>query len=442
METLTKRKNYYLFVLGCQMNKSDAERLATLLEKIGFKKTEDEKKANLIIAVSCSVRQSAIDRILGKVKRWQELKRKKPLILGLTGCVLPKEKPKLLKYFDFFFEIKDLKKLPQVLGKKIPPEIEKIEEYFQIHPAFQSFFQAYVPISTGCDNFCTYCAVPYTRGKEISRPANEIICEIENLVKRNYKEIILLGQNVNSYNSELKIKDVKFKMTNKKSKRIKFPNLLRIINDISGDFWIRFLTSHPKDMSDELIDAVAQCQKVTEYIHLPVQSGDDGILKKMNRNYTVAHYKNLILKIRKKIPNIAISTDIIVGFPSETKDQFENTKKLMEEIGFDMAYIAQYSPRPGTAAALLEDNIPKKEKEKREKILTKILEKTGLLNNQKYVGKKMIVLVEEEKNGFLFGKTRTFKKVKFKGRKNLIGQFSEVKIKKALPFGLEGKFLR
>jgi len=426
-----KEKKYHLFVLGCQMNRSDAERLAYVLERLGYQRTENENEANLIIVVACSVRQSAIDRILGKAGNWQKLKEKRKLVLGLTGCVLPKDKPKLEKYFDFYFEIKDLKTLPSFLGEKPIFNLEKIDNYFQITPNYNSNFQAYVPISTGCDNFCSYCAVPYTRGREISRPAEEILCEVQQLVNRGYKEITLLGQNVNSYKGQIK--------ENGKTIPIDFPDLLRKINEIEGNFWIRFLTSHPKDMSEKLIKTIAECPKVCEYIHLPVQSGDNEILKKMNRSYTVEHYKKLIERIRQEIKNVAISTDIIVGFPTESTEQFENTKKLMEEVQFDMAYIAQYSPRPGTAAAHLKDDVSKAEKKRREKELTEVLEKTALFNNQKYLGKEVEVLVEISKKGFLYGRTRTFKPVKFKGEKNLLGQFVKVKILKCSAFSLEGE---
>lgn len=430
MKTNLTTKKYHLFVLGCQMNKSDAERLAYVLEQMGYQKTENEAEADVIIVVACSVRQSAVDRILGKIQKWQKIKESKKLILGLTGCVLPEDKPKLEKYFDFFFSIKDLNKLPQLLGEKPIKEINTTENYFQINPLYSSSFQAYVPISTGCDNFCSYCAVPYTRGREISRPAEEILCEVKHLIERGYKEITLLGQNVNSYKGEIE--------ENGKTILLDFPDLLKKIDEIAGKFWIRFLTSHPKDMSDKLIKTIAECSKVCEYIHLPVQSGDNEILRKMNRHYTIEHYKNLIQKIRQTIPNVAISTDIIVGFPGETKEQFENTKKLMEEIQFDMAYIAQYSPRPGTAAARLKDDVLKLEKERREKELTKVLEKTAFLNNQKYLEKEVEVLPELYKKGFLYGRTRTFKPVKFKGNKNLIGKFVVVKITTSTPFSLEG----
>jgi len=307
--------------------------------------------------------------------------------------------------------------------------------------------------------------VPYVRGQEKSRPAQEIIDECQKLIKHGYKEIILIGQNVNSYGLDQK------DCTNYPS----FPELLKTIAKLPGNFWLRFITSHPKDMSDELIEVVARDDKVSKYIHLPIQAGDNEILKKMNRNYTREYYLDLIKKIRKKIPNVAISTDVIIGFPSETKKQFKNTVKLFKKAQFDMAYIAQYSLRFGTAAYQMTDDVPKEEKIRREKILTKVLKKTALKHNKKLIGKTMDVLVAEVKiedkaclparQGLkihLIGKTKTFKTVKITTNEavdstvrvadspavkdgvangpavGLVGQFIKVKITKARSFGLEG----
>ncbi|MGB2762736.1 MAG: MiaB/RimO family radical SAM methylthiotransferase, partial [Minisyncoccales bacterium] len=280
-------------------------------------------------------------------------------------------------------------------------------------PKYTTKFSAYVPIIIGCNNFCSYCVVPYTRGPEISRPAGDIIKEVKSSVKQGYKEIWLLGENVNSY------KNPKHQIP------INFANLLRMINDIPGDFWIRFTSSHPKDFSDELIKTIVKSKKITPYISLPIQSGDNEILKKMNRPYTVRDYKNLVKKIREKIPNVTLSTDIIVGFPGETKKQFKNTIKLFKEIKFDMVYISQYSPRSGTIAYKMKDTVSHQEKEKRDKVLTEVLKKTALKNNKKYIGKIVEVLPaspdsrasrggpEYERKGWIIGKTREYKTIKF-----------------------------
>lgn len=397
------------------MNKSDSERIATVLKKTRYQPTSKIDEADLIVVNMCSVRQSAVDRVYGVLPK---IKKAKSL---LTGCILKKDRRKLAEKFDLVLNIKDLSKLPEILHSGSPL---KIDNYLKIQP--KSYISELIPIMTGCNNFCSYCVVPYVRGKEISRSAKEIICEIKKLVERGCKEIWLLGQNVNSYSA------------------IPFPQLLRKINEIPGDFWIRFTSSHPKDFSDELIEAMAECEKATEYLNLPVQAGNNKILKQMNRLYTIEQYKKLVGKIRKKIPDITLSTDVIVGFPGETKKQFESTVKLFKDVEFDMAYISKYSPRIGTAADKLKDNVSHKEKNRREKTLTEILKKTALKHNKKYIGKEVEVLVDNHKShksheSFWFGKTRTYKTVKIESKKKLLGQFVKVKIINALPWGLRGK---
>ncbi len=430
------------------MNKSDSERIAAVLESVGYKNTSKINEADLIIVNMCSVRQSAVDRAFGLNKKLKELKTiNYKLKTILTGCILKRDERKLKEKFDLILDIKDLPNLAQKLNHKpvaslpvIPSELSKnklnkTKNYLKIQPKYSTNFIAFVPIMTGCNNFCSFCVVPYTRNREISRSAKDIIYEIKNLIKKGYKEIWLLGQNVNSY------KPVLIKTG---SKNINFPKLLEMINDIDGNFWIRFTSSHPKDFSDKLIKTMAQKEKITPYLNLPVQSGDNQVLKKMNRPYTIKQYKNIVKKIRKKIPDITLSTDVIVGFPGETKKQFENTVKLFKEIKFDMAYIAQYSSRPETIAAKLKDNISRKEKEKRWKILTEILKKTALEKNKKYIGKIKEVLPEYEKNGWLVGKTKEYKTIKIpilKTGKNskFIGKFVKVKVINASPWRLEGK---
>jgi len=339
-------KKYFIITYGCQMNYNDSERWAYKLEKQGYKPAEKMEQADLVLINMCSVRQKPVDKVYQKINYLNSLKKKTEIIL--TGCILKEDKEKLKNKVD-----------------KILPIID-----FNSPCKYKFRDKAFVPIMTGCNNFCSYCVVPYTRGPEKSRPADEIIKEVKNLIKKGYKEITLLGQNVNSYSYNMKHVTCNIKYGNGK---INFPKLLRLINDLKGNFSISFLTSHPKDMSDELIEAIAKCEKVKKYIHLPVQSGDNEILKKMNRNYTVEHYKELVKKIRKKIPKVVLTTDIIVGFPGETEKQFENTKKLVEEIKFDNIYVARYSPRPGTAAFKMKDDVSPEEKMRRKKILEEIL---------------------------------------------------------------------
>jgi tRNA-2-methylthio-N6-dimethylallyladenosine synthase len=418
---------YYFWILGCAMNYSDAERIASVLDYLGYKKTEKEEEADLFIVVACSVRQSAINRIYGKVKEFKELKIRNPKFKTiLSGCVLAEDRKKMSKVFDILFEIKDLEMLPimlsNILGKSKTEELGKSGEYLSITPHYESNFRAYVPISTGCDNFCTYCAVPYTRGREKSRPEKEIVSEVKRLIKNGYKEITLLGQNVNSYGNDLN--DSK---TNKE-----FIQLLLDIDKIPGDFRVYFYSNHPKDFSDELIATLSGLTHFPHYIHLPLQSGNDEIIKKMNRHYTKAKYLNLVEKIRLAMPEVTLTTDIIVGFPTETLEQFQDTVDVMENVKYDMAFIAQYSPRSGTVSARMPDDVINEEKKIREDILQKILAETVLENNQRLVGTIQKVLIDGKKNGKYYGRTSGYKVVEIKTDHILkIGQFIDVKIEKA-----------
>ena len=333
-------RKYKIITYGCQMNKSDSERIAAILEKTGYKLSPRLDEADLIVVNMCSVRQSAVDRVYGLIPKFKKLREKNPRLKTiLTGCILKKDRPKFAKGFNQILKFKDLLKY---------------------QPKYQYKPIAFIPISNGCSNFCSYCVVPYVRGPLVCRNHKEILEEIKNVIKKGFKEIWLLGQNVNDYQSPVNLS-------------INFSKLLKMVNDIPEDFWIRFMSPHPKNFSDELIEITAKCKKLRPYLNLPVQSGDNQILKKMNRPYTIKQYKNLVKKIRKKIPNLNLSTDVIVGFPGETKKQFENTAKLFKEIKFNMAYIAKYSPRPGTAAFKLKDDVPLAEKKRREKILRKII---------------------------------------------------------------------
>lgn len=327
-------KQYHIITFGCQANLADSERIARKLEMSGYKETEKPEKADIVVINACSVRQSAINRVYGRIR---ELSARDGSAFGgkiiIAGCILEKDKKKL---------------------KGIVDEIWHPDEYFDLVPLPANKNIAYIPIMTGCNNFCAYCAVPYTRGQERSRSAREIIKDIKTALKNKAREIWLLGQNVNSY-------------------KYNFPKLLKTTNFLPGNFKIHFMSPHPKDFSDEMIKTIAECKKISREIHLPVQSGNDTILKRMNRKYTVGHYKKLIKKIRKAIPNAKISTDVIVGFPNETKKQFQNTVKLFKEIGFSKAYIGKYSPRPSTLAQKkFKDNIPIEEKKRRWKILNEI----------------------------------------------------------------------
>jgi tRNA-2-methylthio-N6-dimethylallyladenosine synthase len=439
------------------MNVSDAERLRTVLNSAKYQETTDEKSADLIVVVACSVRQTAIDRIHGKINMWKKWKKfdndesalgrkKRNLKIALTGCVLPADKKQLAKSFDFIFDVKEMEKLPEMLSSnsKQGAANKKNKSYLKIKPNQQSKFSAQVPIMTGCDNFCTYCAVPFTRGREVSRPAKEIVAEVKDLIKNNYKDITLLGQNVNSYKPN-------------------FINLVEKLDKIPGSHWIRFTSNHPKDFSLDLIKFLKTSKHFAKYIHLPVQSGSDKILKAMKRPYKIADYIKLAQKIRKEIParnasrsdaggpGVCLTTDVIVGFPGETKKDFEKSCELFRKIKYDLAYISQYSPRPGTPAAKLKDNVPRAEKKRRELFLNSILSRSALENNQKLVNKKIKVLVEKlsSDKSYVLARTSTLKTVKIfhfhhmekveYAEKLTPGQFAKIKITSATAWKLEGK---
>ncbi|HTX86805.1 MAG TPA: MiaB/RimO family radical SAM methylthiotransferase [Candidatus Nanoarchaeia archaeon] len=486
------KKTYHIVTIGCQMNISDSERIAAYLESFGFKPEPNRAKAGLVVLNTCGIRQKAEDRNYGLIPA---IKKKNPRVkIILTGCLAERKdvQKRLARVVDIFLPIKDLPNLYRELGfEKVPSinlpagrqgggvrpgrtgcVISDSKDYLDISPKSNSNFSAYIPIGNGCDNFCSYCVVPHARGREVYRSAGNIIAEAKNFISRGYKEIILIAQNVNSYKYLAAKKDLKYFPKKKIGKEITFPELLEAaaqikipsINLPAGrqggggraartgrveygknkniDFWLRFFTSHPKNMSDELMAVMKKNSKICRQIHLPIQSGDDKILAAMNRQYTVKHYLGLLKKIRKAMPRIGISADIIVGFPGETKKQFANTEKLMRLALYDMVYLARFSPRPGTAAAKLKDNVPAAEKQRREEALNEILKKTAWKNNQRYFDKVIKVLVEEKnKRGEWLGKNEQFITVKIIGSvaENLKGKFVQVKITQANDFGLTGQ---
>ena len=446
---------YFIATFGCQMNKSDSERIANVLSGLGFLPAPKMDQADLVVVNMCSVRQSAVDRASAQIKNAKNKLSNKKCKIILTGCILNKNKRELNKFCNGIFTIDQLSELPKML-KKMGLKIKinktpKTKHYLEIMPKYQSSSIAYVPIMTGCNNFCSYCVVPYARGRETSRPAEEIICQIKNLVQKGVKEVWLLGQNVNSYGINRGITR-KFTRNNteygrKNDAEINFAKLLQMVNDISGNFWIRFTSSHPKDLGNELIKTMAKCSKVTPYINLPIQSGDDDVLKKMNRPYSAEHYKKIVKKLKNDFKKhrkglekeLALSTDVIVGFPKETKKQFENTKKTLKNIKFFAAYVSRYSPRPQTAAFKLKDDVDAQEKKKREKELVNVVEKSALNFNKKFLNKIVDVLILKKKNDYYLGKTRHFQTIKIKSENNILNKIIQAKVTKIMPYGLEGK---
>jgi tRNA-2-methylthio-N6-dimethylallyladenosine synthase len=409
-------KKYSITTYGCQGNVSDSERIAATLENIGYIKNEENP--DIAIVNFCSIRQSAVDKSLSKLKK---LKSSKVKTIA-TGCILERDRKIISKNSDLILDINDLPKWPKIIQNK---KVLKSKNYFSINPKRDSFFSALILAMTGCNNFCTYCAVPYTKGREYYRPAKNLLKECSDAINDGFKELWILGQNVNSY----------------KDNEIDFSDLISMVDKIKGDFWIRFLSSHPKDFNQKLIDTIKNSKKITEYINLPVQSGDGEILKKMNRPYTISEYKKTAIKIRKEIPGAFLSTDIIVGFPGETNKNFKKTVDLFSLLKFDMAYISKYSPRPGTQSYKIKETVSFLEKKKRKDFLEKRLRKIITEKNLKLEGSFLDVLVERKDNkGFLYGKTRNYKTVKFLGPEKIIGNFVKIKIEKGLTWGLKGKY--
>jgi len=398
------------------MNRAESERLGSCLEELGYRPTPSADEADLTIINSCVVRRSAESRVINKLNALEVAKRLRPgLTLALTGCLVNSEVGQLEERFphiDYFFKPGEL-----------PPWLERAGSWpvMPRHPSVST----YIPIMQGCDNFCSYCIVPYRRGRERSRPVAGIAGEVRELVARGVKEVTLLGQNVDSYGHDLPAKP-------------DLAGLLRELNAIEGLARIRFLTNHPKDMSPNLIEAVAYLDRVCEQISLPVQSGSDDILKAMGRGYTGRRYRELITGIRGKIEGIALSTDVIVGFPGETEGQFEETVGLLSELRFDTVHVAAYSPRPGTLAAReLEDNVPPGEKKRRLSRVEQLEEGIAAEINARLLGRTVEVLAEGRKKGKWWGRTRNGKLVFFAGR-DYSGQLVDVVVSKTSPWSLQG----
>jgi len=399
------------------MNKAESERIAARFEELGYTAAKSINEADLIVLNSCVVRGSAEDRVVNKLHDLKHLKKEKPqTLLALTGCMVESDTAKLHKRFPFidhFFKAGDY-----------PPWLEKTGE---LSLPQQPTPSVYVTISKGCDNFCTYCIVPYRRGRERSRPMEEIICEVKELARRGAKEVVLLGQNVDSYGHDL-------------PGQPDLADLLTELNKVDGLARLRFLTNHPKDMSQKLIEAIAGLDKVCEQINLPVQAGSDAILKAMRRGYTTEQYRKLVRQIREKIPGAAISTDVIVGFPGETAEQFQQTLNLLSELKFATVHVAAYSTREGTTAARdYEDNVPPEEKKERLNKIERLQEQVQRENNARLLGKSVEILVEGRNKGKWYGRTRTDKLVFFSSVKNYTGQTVIIKIDKTSPWSLQGK---
>ena len=450
---------YFLLPLGCQMNRSDTERVRTVLHQMGFEETDNEGEATILGIIACSVRQKGIDKVYTRILKWNEMKQRHSCLTFVSGCILPADRERFVKLFDLVFTMNELPDLPDMIrqygvfipmGSKVEaapvfniesvPGIKGInpaanmDRFWDICPDHISEFEAFIPIQNGCNKFCTYCAVPYTRGREVSRKSEEIIEELKELVDKGFKSITLLGQNVNSYGLD------------KKGEEIDFAELLRRIGqygDTTGkEVWVYFTSPHPRDMRDEDIEVISQHRCLAKQIHIPIQSGDDAMLQRMNRKHTLDDYRHIINTIRRLLPEATIFTDIIVGFTGETEEEFENTRKAMEEFKYNMAYIAQYSVRPGAVASTWADDVPKSKKRERYHILTDELMKHSLIYNEGLIGKTMRVLVGgyDRKNGYLTGHTEGKIVIRFKSKdRNLIGSMVNVLVTSATALSIEGE---
>jgi len=415
--------HYHIWTIGCQMNKADSESIAAFLEQCGYRSTSKIESADIVVLNSCVVRQSAESKVINKIDALRRLDDGKTL--AVTGCIVDANIDGMKKRFprvDLFFGPQDIGMLSAYMQKRDLLSSTTSSRNIAVKPEVS----ALVNIMKGCNNFCSYCIVPYRRGREVSRPLADIVTEVESVVAGGAKEVVLLGQNVDSYGHGLAGSPA-------------LVDLLEKLNSIDGLARIRFLTSHPKDMSDELIKAIARLDKVCECISLPFQAGSDDILKAMHRGYTNAQYRRLVGRIRKAVPEVALSTDVIVGFPGESEEQFDETRRMIEDVRFDTVHIACYSPRAGTSASRdLKDDIPASVKVKRRKELEALQERIVSEINSGLKGKTLEVLVEGCKKGKWWGRTRSDKLVFFTDAGNRLGQLVDMHIESTSPWSLQG----
>jgi tRNA-2-methylthio-N6-dimethylallyladenosine synthase len=418
--------NYYTWTIGCQMNKAESRKAADFLEILGYKATDNLKKANLVLLNTCVVRQSAESKVLGMLGYLKGLKSQRPdLSILITGCFVDsniEELKKTFPYIDLFFKPSDYTNMvnwakKQALAVHVTPVSSNVSRNVDV--------AAFVPIIQGCNNFCSYCIVPYRRGREKSRPLNEVVCDVRELVHLGTKEVTLLGQNVNSYGHDLPAHHC-------------LSDLLIELNNIAELSRIRFLTNHPKDMSQKLLHTMATLDKVCRHINLPLQSGNDHILKAMGRGYTAEQYRQLVARIRENIHEVALTTDVIVGFPGESTQHFKQTLEILEDIRFDTVHVAAYSPRSGTAAARkFEDNISPEVKKERLNQVEEMQAKIASDINSELIGRTMEVLIEGKKGDKWYGRTSSNKLVFLKSNDNCLGKLVGVTILKTSPWALQ-----
>jgi len=430
VELNNNMKTFYIWTIGCQMNKADSDNLGSALEQMGLVQVSEAALADVVVLNSCVVRQSAEDKVAGRLRAMKLVKQNKPeSVLALMGCMVGPKSDQLQEqfpYVDFFMRPQRFEPLLAEIGDRIGVDWQGCVRNLVVSKPSVS---AYVPIIHGCDLMCTFCIIPYRRGRQVSRTVQDILSEVKLLVQRGIKEVTVLGQTVDAYGYDLPDK----------------PNLavlLEELNVVDGLDRIRFLTSHPNFMTDDIIDVVRNAEKVCEHINLPIQSGDNDMLKIMSRRYTLNDYTTLINKIRDKIPDVAISTDIIVGFCDESKKQFENTVELIQNIKFDKVHVSAYSTREGTIASRkMIDNISTDEKKLRKKIIDEVQRDIQLDKNQKFIGEYLEVLVDGRERGKWKGRTRSDKLVFFEDSRDVLGKFVKIQITKISPWSLQGSLV-
>ncbi|MBQ1339210.1 MAG: tRNA (N6-isopentenyl adenosine(37)-C2)-methylthiotransferase MiaB [Ruminococcus sp.] len=433
----------YVRSFGCQLNVSDGEKIKGLLSSMGFGFTDNENAADLIILNTCAVRESAEDRVFGIVGSMKKLKENKPsVIIGIAGCMtaqshIAEKIKRSYPQVDFVLGTSAINGLPALLrdslrGRGFSADISEYDDFSAVVPQLRdSSFKASVPIMFGCNNFCTYCIVPYVRGRERSRKPEDIISEVRELVSSGYKEIMLLGQNVNSYGKDLE-------------NAMSFPQLLREINAIEGDFIVRFMSSHPKDASKELIDTIFECDKIAKHLHLPVQSGSSDVLRRMNRRYSAEDYLSIVDYIYSKDPDFSLTTDLIVGFPDETDEDFEETLDIIKRVRYDNIYSFIYSKRSGTKAAEMPDAVSDEIKSRRMRELLEVQRNISTEHYKRFIGRRMRVLaddVSKKKKGCITGKSSEFIIVEFEGDESLIGQFVDVEVTGSMNWAVTGRIV-
>lgn len=437
---------YHIITYGCQMNKNDSERMASLLDNLGFVQKGRAEEADLVMINTCSVRQTAEDRVYGQIENLAKFKDKNPLfMIGVTGCMAGRDKDGALRrklpQVDFFFPTARMSEFPKLIAEAYPEVVnsaDTVSDYLKLKPKREAGGSAYVTIQTGCNYFCTYCVVPFARGLERNRPVKDILDEVRALASKGTLEVVLLGQTVNSFRAS---DPENFSKDNPYHDH--YAALLWEVNQIPGIERVHWTAPHPRHMTDEVIDALALPKQVN-FLHLPVQSGDNEILRKMNRRYTAEEYLDLVAKIKAKRPGIALGTDIIVGFSGESEEQFERTAALYKAADFDIAYLAVYSPRSGTAAyKAFADNVPREEKRRRWRVLQDLMEEIVLRKNQAYVGNVVEVLADKcaERGSarICSGNSGEMKVAEFPGSSEDIGKIVKVRINKAREWILEGE---